>query len=116
MAADLIQDRIQFIVKTVTDKKVSVVRVRVRVMVRVKTVTDKKVSVLFDSETDDALRCLFSTICVIQEHIPPVPKELTGTTTFYHEVITTLNTRYYTSVMSRIPSTIEAAPNGLYND
>lgn len=40
--AEHIQERIQFIVKTVTDKK---------------------------------------------EHIPPVPKELTGTTTFYHEIL-----------------------------
>ena len=41
LAAEQIQDRLQFILKTVTDKK---------------------------------------------EHIPPVPKELTGTTTFYHEI------------------------------
>ena len=39
--AEQLQERMQFILKTVTDKK---------------------------------------------EHIPPVPKELTGTTTFYHEI------------------------------
>jgi len=39
--ADQIHERIQYVVKTVTDKK---------------------------------------------DHIPPVPKELTGTTTFYHEI------------------------------
>jgi hypothetical protein len=41
LVAEQLQERMQFILKTVTDKK---------------------------------------------EHIPPVPKELTGTTTFYHEI------------------------------